>query len=58
MSTAGYVDTLPAGVRLDVFRLFVNMGTGGTVAGEIASTLDVSATSFFSNSNRLHGRKC
>lgn len=37
-------ESLASGVRLDVFRLLVKMGTEGMVAGEIASTLDVPPT--------------
>lgn len=37
-------ESLSSGVRLDVFRLLVKMGTEGMVAGEIASTLDVPPT--------------
>ena len=37
-------ESLSSGLRLDVYRLLVRMGTGGMVAGEIASTLDVPPT--------------
>ena len=34
-------ESLSSGVRLDVYRLLVKKGTGGMVAGEIASALDI-----------------
>lgn len=34
-------ESLSSGVRLDVYRLLIKMGTEGMVAGEIASTLDI-----------------
>jgi len=37
-------ETLASGVRLDVYRLLVNKGIDGMVAGEIASTLDLRPT--------------
>jgi ArsR family transcriptional regulator, arsenate/arsenite/antimonite-responsive transcriptional repressor len=37
-------ESLSSGVRLDVYRLLVNKGMEGMVAGEIASTLDVPPT--------------
>lgn len=37
-------ESLSSGVRLDVYRLLVNKGTQGMVAGEIASTLDIPPT--------------
>ncbi|MBJ2433193.1 helix-turn-helix transcriptional regulator, partial [Salmonella enterica subsp. enterica serovar Typhimurium] len=37
-------ESLSSGVRLDVYRLLINMGTEGMVAGEIASTLDIPPT--------------
>lgn len=37
-------ESLSSGVRLDVYRLLVRTGTGGMVAGEIASTLKVPPT--------------
>ncbi|EAN6991545.1 helix-turn-helix transcriptional regulator [Salmonella enterica] len=37
-------ESLSSGVRLDVYRLLIKMGTEGMVAGEIASTLDIPPT--------------
>ena len=37
-------ESLSSGVRLDVNRLLVKMGTEGMVAGEIASTLEIPPT--------------
>ena len=37
-------ESLSSGVRLDVYRLLVKMGTEGMVAGEIASTLEIPPT--------------
>ncbi|THF66902.1 helix-turn-helix transcriptional regulator [Pseudothauera nasutitermitis] len=37
-------EALSSGVRLDVFRLLVQAGKPGRVAGEIATALDVSPT--------------
>mgnify|MGYP005847201227 CR=1 FL=1 len=37
-------EALSSGVRLDVFRLLVQAGGAGRVAGEIAATLDVPPT--------------
>jgi ArsR family transcriptional regulator, arsenate/arsenite/antimonite-responsive transcriptional repressor len=37
-------ESLASGVRLDVYRLLVNKGSEGLVAGEIASTLKVPPT--------------
>lgn len=37
-------ESLSSGVRLDVYRLLIKMGTEGLVAGEIASTLDIPPT--------------
>lgn len=40
----GVFEALSSGVRLDVFRLLVQAGTGGRVAGEISAALDVPPT--------------
>lgn len=37
-------EALSSGVRLDVFRLLVQAGKGGRVAGEIATALDLPST--------------
>jgi DNA-binding transcriptional ArsR family regulator len=37
-------ESLSSGVRLDVYRLLIKKGTGGMVAGEIASTLEIPST--------------
>ncbi|EJS6674111.1 helix-turn-helix transcriptional regulator [Salmonella enterica] len=37
-------ESLASGVRLDVYRLLIRMGTEGMVAGEIASELNLPAT--------------
>lgn len=37
-------ESLSSGVRLDIYRLLVKMGSGGMVAGEIAATLGVPPT--------------
>lgn len=37
-------ESLSSGIRLDVFRLLVRMGTEGLVAGEIATTLAIPPT--------------
>lgn len=37
-------ESLSSGVRLDVFRLLVQAGRSGQVAGEIAATLDIPPT--------------
>lgn len=37
-------ESLSSGVRLDVYRLLIKMGTEGMVACEIASTLDIPPT--------------
>lgn len=37
-------EALSSGVRLDVFRLLVQAGQGGRVAGEIAAALDIPPT--------------
>jgi len=37
-------ESLASGIRLDVYRLLVRQGTGGMVAGEIASALDIPPT--------------
>lgn len=37
-------EALSSGVRLDAFRLLVQAGSQGRVAGDIATTLDVSPT--------------
>lgn len=37
-------ESLSSGIRLDVYRLLIRMGTEGMVAGEIASTLAVPPT--------------
>src|SRR5690606_12537703 len=37
-------EALSSGVRLDVFRLLVQAGSQGRVAGEISTTLDVPPT--------------
>ena len=37
-------ESLASGIRLDVFRLLVRMGTEGLVAGEIATTLAIPPT--------------
>lgn len=37
-------ESLSSGVRLDVYRLLIKMGTEGMVAGEIASELDIPPT--------------
>lgn len=38
-------EALSSGVRLDVFRLLVQAGTGGRVAGEVAAALDIAPSS-------------
>jgi len=38
-------EALSSGVRLDVFRLLVQAGGGGRVAGEIAAALDIAPSS-------------
>ncbi|MGE8357434.1 MAG: ArsR/SmtB family transcription factor [Microvirgula sp.] len=38
-------ESLSSGVRLDVYRLLVRMGTEGLVAGQIASELDIPPSS-------------
>jgi len=37
-------ESLASGIRLDVYRLLVRIGTEGMVAGEIASALDIPPT--------------
>jgi len=37
-------ESLASGIRLDVYRLLVQEGTDGMVAGEIASALDIPPT--------------
>lgn len=37
-------ESLSSGIRLDVYRLLVKAGPGGSVAGEIATALDVPPT--------------
>ncbi|EAW0681349.1 ArsR/SmtB family transcription factor [Salmonella enterica] len=37
-------ESLASGVRLDVYRLLIRMGTEGMVAGEIAAELNLPAT--------------
>ncbi|MDO9598339.1 MAG: metalloregulator ArsR/SmtB family transcription factor [Azoarcus sp.] len=37
-------ESLSSGIRLDVFRLLVQAGRSGRVAGEIASSLDIPST--------------
>ncbi|NDU85956.1 MAG: helix-turn-helix transcriptional regulator [Ferrovum sp.] len=37
-------ESLASGLRLEIYRLLVKMGTSGMVAGEIASTLHVPST--------------
>ncbi len=37
-------ESLSSGIRLDVYRLLVNKGAEGMVAGEIASTLNIPPT--------------